>query len=228
MSTPKQNKRWAKPLGFLVIILAIVGIVFIVLTAVNTIVAKREAARVAEMQKFQTMLVPVVMNDISEFDDITKADMGQLIEASIWAIIKSDVATDEYEVEDGMIFYPAEEVEAKFISLFGAEREIEHQTVASSAFEFVYDSEKNAYKAPITGVDATYVPRVLDMTEKSNTVVLTVAYLSGSGFVQADNGDIVDPAPSKYVKVTLREKGKAYYISAIQPTSAPEAMGKNK
>ena len=95
MSTPKQNKRWAKPLGFLVIILAIVGIVFIVLTAVDTIVSKREAAKVAEMQKFQTMLVPVVMNDISEFDDITKADMSQLIEASIWAIIKSDVATDE-------------------------------------------------------------------------------------------------------------------------------------
>lgn len=228
MSSERQDRKWAKPLGLLVIILAIVGVVFIALTIVNSIVAKKTAARNAEMQKFQTMLVPVVMNDISEFDDITKADMGQLIEASIWSIIKSDVATDEYEIEDGMIFYPAADVEAKYISLFGSEREIEHQTVASSAFEFVYDSEREAYKVPITGVDATYTPKVLDMTEKSNTIVLTVGYLSGSGFVQAENGDMVEPSPSKYVKVTLREKGKAYYISAIQPTSAPETMSKNK
>ncbi|MCQ2461456.1 MAG: hypothetical protein MJ115_04865 [Clostridia bacterium] len=226
MSTPKENKKWAKPLGILVILLAIVGIVFIIITIINSISAKATASKKAEMQKFQKMLVPVVMNDIDDFDDITKANMSQLIEASVWAIIKSDVTTDQYEVEDGLILYPAADVEAKFISLFGAEREIEHQTVSSAAFEFVYDEEKGVYKAPITGVDPTYTPKVLDITEKSNTVILTVAYLSGSGFEQAENGDIVEPTPSKYVKVTLREKGKAYYISAIQPTSAPETLGK--
>jgi len=226
MSTPKQNKKWAKPLGFLVILLAIVGIVFIVITIVNSISAKATASKNAKMQEFQKMLVPVVMNDIDDFDDITKANMNQLIEASVWAIIKSDVATDEYEVEDGMILYPAADVEKEFISLFGAEREIEHQTVTSAAGEFAYDEERGVYKAPITGVDPTYTPKVLDITEKSNTVILTVAYLSGSGFEQADNGDIVEPTPSKYVNITLRQKGKAYYISAIQPTNAPETLSK--
>lgn len=226
MSTPKQNKKWAKPLGLLVILLAIVGIIFIIITIVNSITAKAESKKKTEMQNFQKMLVPVVMNDIDDFDDITKADMSQLIEASVWAIIKGDVATDQYEVEDGLILYPATEVEAKFVSLFGAERDIEHKTVSSAGFEFTYDEEKGAYKAPITGVDPTYTPRVIDITEKSNTVILTVAYLSGSGFEQAENGDIVEPTPSKYVKVTLRQKGKGYYISAIQPTSAPETLGK--
>ncbi|MCQ2487930.1 MAG: hypothetical protein MJ143_01465 [Clostridia bacterium] len=226
MSTPKQNKKWAKPLGLLVILLAIVGIIFIIITIVNSITAKAELKKKTEMQNFQKMLVPVVMNDIDDFDDITKADMSQLIEASVWAIIKGDVATDQYEVEDGLILYPATEVEAKFVSLFGAERDIEHKTVSSAGFEFTYDEEKGAYKAPITGVDPTYTPRVIDITEKSNTVILTVAYLSGSGFEQAENGDIVEPTPSKYVKVTLRQKGKGYYISAIQPTSAPETLGK--
>lgn len=226
MSTPKQNKKWAKPLGLLVILLAIVGIIFIIITIVNSITAKAESKKKTEMQNFQKMLVPVVMNDIDDFDDITKADMSQLIEASVWAIIKGDVATDQYEVEDGLILYPATEVEAKFVSLFGAERDIEHKTVSSAGFEFTYDEEKGVYKAPITGVDPTYTPRVIDITEKSNTVILTVAYLSGSGFEQAENGDIVEPTPSKYVKVTLRQKGKGYYISAIQPTSAPETLGK--
>lgn len=226
MSTPKQNKKWAKPLGLLVILLAIVGIVFIIITIVHSIADKSAAKKDATMQKYQTMLAPVVMNDIDDFDDITKANMSQLIEASVWSIIKSDVATDEYETEEGMILFPADKIEAEYNKLFGTERAIEHQTVTSIGFEFQYDGERGVYKAPITGVDPTYTPKVLDMSEKSNTLVLTVAYLSGTGWTQADNGDLVPPTPSKYVRITLRQKDKAYYISAIQPTSAPETMSK--
>ena len=36
----KKDRKWAKPLGFLVIILAIVGVVFIVLTVVKSFTAK--------------------------------------------------------------------------------------------------------------------------------------------------------------------------------------------
>lgn len=226
MSTPKQNKKWAKPLGLLVILLAIVGVVFIIITIVNSIVSKSTAKKEATMLKYQSMLAPVVMNDIDDFDDITKANMSQLIEASVWSIIGSDVATDEYETEEGMILFPADKVEAEYNKLFGTERAIEHQTVTSIGFEFQYDGDRGVYKAPITGVDPTYTPKVLDMSEKSNTIVLTVAYLSGTGWTQADNGDMVAPTPSKYVRVTLRQKDKATYISAIQPTSAPETMSK--
>ena len=219
MSTPKQNKKWAKPLGLLVILLAIVGVVFIIITIVNSIVDKSAAKKEATMLKYQSMLAPVVMNDIDDFDDITKANMSQLIEASVWSIINSDVATDEYETEEGMILFPADEVEAEYTKLFGTERAIEHQTVTSIGFEFQYDGDRGVYKAPITGVDPTYTPKVLDMSEKSNTIILTVAYLSGTGWTQADNGDMVAPTPSKYVRVTLRQKDKATYISAIQPLS---------
>lgn len=226
MSTPKQNKKWAKPLGLLVILLAIVGVVFIIITIVNSIVSKSAAKKEATMLKYQSMLAPVVMNDIDDFDDITKANMSQLIEASVWSIIKNDVATDEYQTEDGMILFPADKIEAEYTRLFGSERAIEHQTVTSIGFEFQYDGDRGVYKAPITGVDPTYTPKVLDMSKKSNTIVLTVAYLSGTGWTQADNGDMVAPTPSKYVRVTLRQKDKATYISAIQPTSAPETMSK--
>lgn len=222
MSTP-QKKGWALPLGIIIIIFAIVGVVVAVTAAVRGIAGVLDNSA-AEKQKYQTMLVPVVMNDIDEFDDVTKANMTQLIEASVWSIIKGSVNTDEYETEDGAILFPQADVENAFVSLFGSDVTIEHQSVYSTAFEFEYDSEKQVYKVPITGVDPTYTPKVLTVDEKGNTKILTVAYLSGSEWTQAETGEMVEPNPSKYVKVTLRQKDKAYYISAIQATDAPETL----
>ncbi len=222
MSTP-QKKSWAFPLGILVIIFAVVGLVVAIIAAVNGIVGLVDNSD-AERKKYQTMLVPVVMNDIDEFDDVTKANMSQLIEASVWSIIKGAVNTDEYETQDDVILFPQKDVEEAFVKLFGTDVKIEHQSVYSTAFEFEYDSEKQVYKVPITGVDPTYTPKVLDMEEKSNTIILTVAYLSGSEWTQSETGEMVEPAPSKYVKITLRNKDKDYHISAIQMTGAPETM----
>lgn len=223
MKKVQPTKKWALPLGIIVIIFAVVGLIFVIKAAVTGIVGLFDT-KTDQMKKYQTMLVPVVMNDIDEFDDITKANMGQLIEASIWSIIKSDVSTDEYETDADKIMIPQADVDKAFSKLFGTAVSPAHQSVYSSAFEMEYDSGKQVYKVPITGVDATYTPRVLEIDEKSNTLVLTVAYLSGSEWSQSDSGELVAPEPSKYVKVTLRQKDKAYYISAIQATDPPEAV----
>ena len=224
MSTPKENK-WAKPLGFVIIIFAIIGVVFLVMNIVSAITAKVDKSD-EKLLTYQQMLVPVVMNDIDAFDDVTKANMSQLVEASIWAIIKSDIDTDTYENDGENLLFPAADVEAQFIKLFGTDVAIEHQTIETSAFEIEYDAEKQVYKVPITGADAVYTPKVLDMTKKSNTVILTVALLSAGNWTQDDYGNMVEPEPSKYVKITLREKDKSYYISAIAPTNAPETLSK--
>ncbi|NLL63448.1 MAG: hypothetical protein GX241_04300 [Ruminococcaceae bacterium] len=221
MSTPE--KKWVKPLGIIVIIFAIIGLVFAIVAAVSAI-KDTVFDKTSEKLEYQKMLVPVVMNDIDEFDDVTKAKMTQLIEVSVWAIIKSDIGTDEYTTEEGYIIIPENDVKDNFIKLFGTDVEIEHQSVYSNAFEIEYDAEKQGYKIPITGVEATYVPKVLEITKKSDTIILTVAYLSGSDWVQDEHGNIVEPDASKYVKITLREKNKSYYIGAIQPTNAPETL----
>lgn len=225
MSMTKTDRKWALPLGIIVIAFAVVGIIFAGTSAVKGLINLFDNSN-EQKQKYQALLIPVVMNDIDEFDDVTKANMSQLIESAIWSIIKGDVRTDEYEMDGDRILFPQKEVEEAFINLFGTDVKIEHQTVYSTAFEFEYDSDKQAYRVPITGVDATYTPRVLEIDDKKGTVVLTVAYLSGSEWTQAENGDLIPPVPSKYVKITLRQKDKSYYISAIQATDAPETMGK--
>ena len=49
-----------------------------------------------------------------------------------------------------------------------------------------------------------------------------IACISGDGWEQDARGNYVEPAPSKYLKVTLRVSDDGYFISAMQNTDAPE------
>lgn len=133
MSTPKK-KGWALPLGIIVIIFAVVGLIVSVIGAVNAVKGVVDNSA-KEKETYQKLLIPVVMNDIDEFDDVTKANMSQLIEASVWSIIKSDISTDKYATEDGVLLFPQEDVEKAFTKLFGTDVEIKHQSVTSTAFQ---------------------------------------------------------------------------------------------
>jgi hypothetical protein len=75
---------------------------------------------------------------------------------------------------------------------------------------------------PLTGVTPLYTPDVIDKTILPNSIVLTVACLAGDAWEQGENGEMKAPVPDKHLKITLREKDGAYYISAIQNTSTPE------
>ena len=46
--------------------------------------------------------------------------------------------------------------------------------------------------------------------------------LAAEAWAQDEAGNFIQPEPSKYVKVTLRESSNGYYISAMQATDAPE------
>lgn len=63
---------------------------------------------------------------------------------------------------------------------------------------------------------------MVDVDKSGNTIVLTVGYLGGDQWAQDAEGNMVAPEPDKYMKVTLRERDGAYYISALQSTLPPE------
>ena len=75
----KKRRSWAFPLGLLVIVLVVAGVVAIVgagVSGVKGVVERRENAMKEEYQKF---IAPVIMNDPSPFDDLSQADIGQLM-----------------------------------------------------------------------------------------------------------------------------------------------------
>ena len=219
----KRKKRahpWAFPLGLLIAVLSVVGAVTILVAGIGT--AKKALIKVKNIDEYNKMLVPVVMNDPNTFDDLSKADMSQLLDISIWAILKSDLAPDTYSYNDSGMVIPEEDVSKQFEKLFGKNIAPAHATVTGFGYEFTYDAASKCYTIPLTGVAPVYTPDVINVEKKSNTVVLTVAYLAANGWAQSEDGKMVAPSPDKYVKVTLREGDSGYYISALQYTSAPE------
>ncbi|MEG1179736.1 MAG: hypothetical protein RSD42_04950, partial [Oscillospiraceae bacterium] len=151
-------------------------------------------------------------------------NMGQLLDSTIWSLLKKNVETDKYEYVEDKLIIPQKDVEEQFVKLFGTDVKPVHQTVDGSEYQFEYDKALQGYKIPIFGMENTYTPKVLDIEKKSSTIVLTVGYISGSEWKQDEHGKMIEPDPSKYVKITLRTKGDSYFVSAIQATDAPEKI----
>lgn len=216
----KGTHKLAFPIGMLVTILAAIGLVTVVISAVKGIDGAIDKSK--KFEEYEKMLTPVVLISPDTFDDVTKADMSQLVEISIWALLKSDISPDTYESTGDGLLIPKEDVEAQFVKLFGTEVTPVHSTIEGYGMDFTFDSAKGTYTVPLTGITPIYTPDVIDKTTLPNSIVLTVACLAGDGWEQGENGEMKAPIPDKYLKITLREKDDAYYISAIQNTSTPE------
>lgn len=220
MSNYTKKNKWSFPLGLVVVLLAVVGIVFLVLLCVNGIKGATQNSK--KNQQYEKFLLPIVMNDPDTFDDVTQAKMDQLIDSTIWSLIKKNVETDKYEYDNDKLLIPQSEVEKQFEKLFGKEVKPKHQTIDGSEYQFTYNKAKQAYEIPIFGMETMYSPKILKTQKKSKSVILTVGYLSGSDWKQDERGKMHEPDPSKYVKITMREQGSFYYVSAIQNTDEPK------
>lgn len=216
------KRKLAFPIGLLVTILALIGLVTVIVAIVNSITAAVNNSK--HYEEYERILAPVVLIDPDTFDDITKADMSQLLEMSIWTLLKNDNAPDKYEMNENGLSIPKADVETVFTDLFGTQLKPIHSTIEGYGIDFVYDNSTECYSVPLTGVTPIYTPDVVEVQKSSDTVVLTVACLAGSAWEQNENGEMVAPAPDKYLKVTLREANENLFISAIQNTTTPEAV----
>lgn len=170
-------------------------------------------------------MTPVVMFDPDAFDDLTQANPSQLIDCSIWALLTGDLEPDQYQSDAGTLIVPQADVEKEFTALFGSDVKPVHQTVDGYGYQFAYDSAAGTYTIPLTGVEPIYTPQVLEADKQGNTIVVTVAYIASNQWAQDENGNMVPTMADKYMRATLRDNGSGgYYLSALQPTDAPEAV----
>ncbi len=216
----KANHKWAFPIGLAVVISAVIGLITVIsalVGAISTALDKRN-----NYEEYEKILTPVVLIDPDSFDDITKADMSQLMEISLWSLLKNDIAPDTFESNENGLAIPKTAVEEEFKELFGTEIAPVHSTIEGYGIDFVYDNSAEIYTVPLTGVTPIYTPDVIEVSKTTDTVVLTVACLSGDAWEQSENGEMIAPTPDKYIKITLRENDGNLFISAIQNTTAPE------
>lgn len=225
----KKRRRTMAAIGAIAIAFAIFGAATAVKLGFDGI--SKLTDKTASYLEYEKFLTPIVMNDPTPFDDISRANMQQLLDSAIWALLRSDLDPDQYEYSEGEnfgIIVPQSDIEVQFTKLFGSELKPVHGTITGGSYEFAYDEARQAYIIPITSVMPTYIPKVYDSEKKGSSIILTVGYLGGSEWEQDEQGNYITPEPDKYMKITLRESNTGYYLSAIQATDAPEAAPTRK
>ncbi len=227
----KQNKKnkLAFPLGVFTIILAIIGLVTVVGFSVDTV--RNLTDKTAAKKEYEQMLKPVVLFDPDPFDDLTQADVSQLLNSAVWALLMSEDGTDKYPYSEGENFgivVPQADIEKYFIELFGTEIDIAsmHSSIDMSGYDIVYDAALKSYILPITGVETAYTPKIYEIEEQGSSLILTVGYIGNSAWVQIADGEFTAPEPDKYMEITLRERsGGIMYVASIKSTDGNEVIG---
>lgn len=224
----KKNKL-AFPVGVIAIILAVIGLITVINFSVDTV--KNLTDRTAEKKEYEQMLKPVVMFDPDPFDDLTQADVSQLLNSAVWALLMSENGAEKYPYSEGETFgivVPQADIETYFTSLFGTEIDIAsmHSSIDMSDYDITYDAALKSYILPITGVESAYTPKVYSIEEQGSSLILSVGYIGNSAWVQVADGEYTAPEPDKYMKITLRERsGGKMYVSSIQATDSNEVIG---
>lgn len=229
MAKNKGKNKLAFPIGIIAGILAIVGLI----TVINFTVDKVNdlTDKTAEKAEYEEMLKPVVMFDPDPFDDLTQADVSQLLNSAVWALLMSDEGADKYPYSEGETFgivVPQEDIEGYFVSLFGTEIDIAslHSSLDMSEYEITYDAALKSYILPITGVESAYTPKVYDIEKQGSSKILSVGYIGSLAWAQIEEGQYTAPEPDKYMKITLRERsGGMMYVSSIQAVDGQEVIG---
>lgn len=224
----KKNKNAAFAAGIIALILALIGAFSVVRFAVDSV--KDLTDKTEQKREYEQMLTPVVMFDPDPFDDLTQADVSQLLNSAVWALLMSEDGADKYPYSEGEkvgIIVPQKDIENYFISLFGTEIDIAsmHSSIDMSEYDITYDAALKSYILPITGVESAYTPKVYEIDKQGSSVILSVGYIGNKAWVQVADGEYAAPEPDKYMKITLRERGEGMYISSIQSVDGQEIIG---
>lgn len=211
--------------GIVVILFALIGVFATVSGAVRFISTRKEAKQQQLCDKYTTFMIPIAAIDPDGFDDISKASPEELVRIAVWRIIGFDMQPGTYDYANGELRIPASEVEAAFASYFGTQAVIRHQTVTGYGYEFAYQPSDNAYYIPLTTILPVYTPKVVSVESKGGSTVITCGLVDSDLWMQdSETGEIRNPEPDKYIRVTLRGTGNGAYVSSIQSLGKPETV----
>ncbi len=232
MANTKKKKDGKNPLAFpigiIATVLAVIGLITVISFTADTV--KNIANKSADKAEYEAMLAPVVMFDPDPFDDLNQADVSQLLNSAVWALLMSEDGADKYPYSEGEnfgIIVPQTYIEQYFVGLFGTEIDIAsmHSSIDMSEYDITYDAAQKSYILPITGVESAYTPKVYDIEKQGSSLVLSVGYIGNKAWVQVADGEYAAPEPDKYMKITLRERSGGMYVSSIQAVDGQEIVG---
>jgi hypothetical protein len=208
--------------GFLVLLLALVGVVFIAVTAGQRI--HSALTDDSKLRAYDQEIAVVVAQDPEPFESPDKADEEFVLNASIWKLMiehSSDYTTYD---DIGRTVVPLGDVAEACEELFGPDCTLHPQSPKTESF-YTYDSEKAQFHIALYSQEGVYTPYTVNAKKEGDSVVLRVGYVPPTDATRAASSSVSSgaekPTPAKYMDYVIKtnEKTRKDYIYAVRKAS---------
>ena len=173
----KRTHKWAFPLGLLIVALAVVGMVSLAGTAMRGV--QHWLDNPAERLAYEAFLANVVARAPDPFDAPEHArNPAQLVDIALWSLLRrGDNTPADFSMDDyGNLIIPQPDVAEMYRALFGID--LPHYAALDNyAYDFTFDSQRQAFLVPFAGELVVYIPRVVGINRVGGAVELMVEYL---------------------------------------------------
>ena len=169
------TRRWAVPLGFCMLALALVGLVSLVTIIVAAAGNASRAKTAQALKRYEQLLKPVVMLDPPTFEKLDSAPDYVILQSSILDALDRNANANLAYDETGKRLLPLSEVEASCHKLWG-DRPLEPSSFEIQENLFEFDELQQVYHIPSVGF-GNYRPLAEKFVHQGGKVEVTVGYI---------------------------------------------------
>ena len=163
-----------------------------------------------EINDFSAYYNPIVMNEFFSYEKGEKIENEKLLSIAVWSILCTE-KKERYELFDGELSIPEDDVRERIKQLFLAD--IDYENISTE--DIIFDKKSGCYTVPTTGFFSEYSGVLKSVTAEKGKTKLTVDCLKSDSFKQDSSGKTVFPEAEKSIVIVLVKSDASYYIERI-------------
>lgn len=227
----KAGKRrgkyaYAAPVGFLVSILSIVGVIALIVSGVKGIRKHNDKAPLKK--ELYYYLEPLLVYSPEPFSNAAKKEKDTFLSAAAYKVMLAEQnrmlhEQDEYpqydiELDMNCYIVPQEVVEKAYRELFGPRAKLSHRSVEGSGIE--YSKSEKSYYIPYGTLDTGYEIVIDKVTTKRDRYIVRVGFVPVTDIKYDQHGEPIEPTAKQathfQVYTLTRENKNEYYIKSCK------------
>lgn len=222
----KRRNRAAAPIGFLVLVLALIGVVSVLVSGFQLLQKVTDDTPLKE--ELAEFLEPVMLQNPTAFEGAKEAASNtSCIKAALWQVteterirMRQEKAECRFSSDDNdRLLIPEKEVTEAFAALFGKDAAPDTAVFAQQkdGFAIWYDADTKQYHVPAFA-SSLYQPVIDTVEEQDGGYRVRVGYVAAEDIKVDDKGNDIPPTAADatvFQYYTVEESADGYRLHSI-------------